>query len=47
VAPICATAELALAIKIFASLRIDQLNQMSLRRRLDEIGDMQNQCVLE
>ncbi len=37
--------ELDARIKIFASLRIDHLDQMSLQRRLDEIGDMREQKV--
>jgi arsenate reductase len=39
--------ELDARIKIFASLRIDQLDQLSLQRRLDEIGHMRNESVLE
>jgi arsenate reductase len=39
--------ELDARIKIFASLRFDQLDQMSLQRQLDEIGDMRKETVLE
>jgi len=34
-------------IKIFCSLRLDLLDRMSLQRRLDEIGDMRRETVLE
>ena len=39
--------ELDARIKIFASLRFDQLDQMSLQRQLDEIGEMRKETVLE
>jgi len=39
--------ELDARIKIFASLRFDQLDQMSLQRQLDEIGHMRKETVLE
>jgi len=39
--------ELDARIKIFASLRFDQLDQMSLQRQLDEIGEMRKEPVLE
>jgi hypothetical protein len=39
--------ELDARIKIFASLRLDQLDQLSLQRPLDEIGDVPGQTVLE
>jgi len=39
--------ELEARIKIFASLRFDQLDQMSLQRQLDEIGHMRKETVLE
>jgi arsenate reductase len=39
--------ELDARIKIFASLRIDQLDQLSLQRRLDEIGELRNESVLD
>jgi protein-tyrosine-phosphatase len=34
-------------IKIFTSLRLDMLDRLSLQRRLDEIGDMRREAVLE
>ena len=39
--------ELDARIKIFASLRFDQLDQMSLQRQLDEIGEMRKETVVE
>ena len=39
--------ELDARIKIFASLRFDQQDQMSLQRQLDEIGEMRKETVLE
>ena len=39
--------ELDARIKIFASLRFDQLDQMSIQRQLDEIGEMRKETVLE
>ena len=39
--------ELDTRIKIFTSLRLDQLDQMSLQRRLDEIGDQHREAVPE
>jgi protein-tyrosine-phosphatase len=42
-----AVRELDARIKIFSSLRLDMLDRMSLQRRLDEIGDMRREGVLE
>src|SRR5262249_37034866 len=39
--------ELDARIKIFSSLRIEQLDRLSLQRRLDEIGDMRRETVLD
>jgi arsenate reductase len=39
--------ELDTRIKIFTSLRLDILDEMSLQRRLNEIGDMRREQVLE
>jgi arsenate reductase len=39
--------ELDARIKIFSSLRLEQLDRLSLQRRLDEIGDMRREAVLD
>ena len=39
--------ELDTRTKIFASLGLDMLDEMSLLRRLNEIGDMRTESVLE
>jgi arsenate reductase len=36
--------ELEARIKIFASLRLDVLDRLSLQRRLDEIGEMRREA---
>jgi protein-tyrosine-phosphatase len=39
--------ELDARIKIFSSLRLQKLDRLSLQRRLDEIGDMRGEAVLD
>ncbi len=39
--------ELDARIKIFASLRLDRLDKLSLQRRLDEIGQTRREAVLD
>ena len=39
--------ELDTRIKIFTSLRLDALDEISLRRRLNEIGAMRREASLE
>ncbi len=44
---IIAYRELDARIKIFASLRLDKLDKLSLQRRLDEIGETRREAVLD